>query len=103
MQAGHLLNRKRLTKKPFSTQTNPKTFKYNNLIKGEKTKNTNQIIVGDVTAFDINVKDHYIALLIDLHNREIVGCSLSTKNNTNLVLSALEVAYIRRGNLSGCI
>lgn len=103
MRDNNLLNRKRPTKKPFSTQSNHKLFKYNNLIKGEKTTNTNQIIVGDVTAFDINGKDHYIALLMDLHNREIVGCSISIKNNTNLVLSALENAYIRRGNLSGCI
>jgi putative transposase len=68
-----------------------------------KTTGINQIIVGDVTAFDIQGKDHFLALLMDLHNREIVGFAVSGKNDTNLVLSALEEANIRRGNLQGCI
>ena len=40
---------------------------------------------------------------MDLHNREIIGSAISGKNNTKLVLSALEEAKNKRGDLSGCI
>jgi putative transposase len=48
-------------------------------------------------------KDHYCASLIDLHNREVIGKEVSNKNDTELVLSALEDAHRNRPNLKGCI
>ncbi len=103
MKINNLLNKKRPIKKDFSTDSKHKYFKFENLISNVKPTGITQIIVGDVTAFDIQGKDHYLALLMDVYNREIVGCAVSGKNVTNLVLSALENAYIRRGNLQGCI
>lgn len=103
MKENNLLNRKKPIKKGFSTNSDHKFFKYENLILNRKTTSINQIIVGDVTAFDIQGKDHFLALLMDLHNREIVGCAVSGKNDTNLVIAALEEANKRRGNLRGCI
>ena len=103
MKENNLLNSKKPRKKDFSTNSNHKLFKYENLIKDVKTSDVNQIIVGDVTAFDIQGKNHFLALLMDLHNREIVGCAVGSKNDTNLVLSALEDANIRRENIKGCI
>lgn len=103
MKENNLLNRKKSIKKGFSTNSDHKFFKYENLIRNAMTTGINQIIVGDVTAFDIQGKDYFLALLMDLFNREVVGCAISGKNDTNLVLSALEDAYIRRGTLQGCI
>ena len=63
----------------------------------------NQVVVGDVTAYDVRGKDHYCASLMDLHNREVIGIAVSDKNDTALVLSALEEAHRNRPNLKGCI
>ena len=66
------------------------------------TNNINQVIVGDVTAYDVKGKDHFLAELMDRHNREVIGKAVSDKNDTALVLSALEDAF-RNRNLKGCI
>ncbi len=77
--------------------------KYLNIAKDIVTTDINQVIVGDVTAYDIKGKDHYLASLIDRHNRGVIGKAVSDKNNTELVLAALDDAMRTRGNLEGCI
>lgn len=102
MKEYNLLNKKK-PKKPFKTTNSEHKFeKFENLIKGKMPDQIGQIIVGDVTAFDVKGKTYYLALLMDLCNREIIGSALSKNNNTKLVLAALEDAYVKRGNLNGC-
>ena len=38
-----------------------------------KATDINQIVVGDVTAYDIQGRDHYCAMLMDRLNREVIG------------------------------
>ena len=52
---------------------------------------------------DINGKDHYVAMLMDLHSRNWIGCAVSDKIDTDLVLKTFESALRTRGNLLGCI
>ena len=77
-------------------------MKYPNIAKDVVTNDINQVIVGDVTAYDIKGKDHFLAQLMDRHNREVIGKAVSNKNDTALMLSALEDANKNR-DLKGCI
>jgi putative transposase len=87
---------------PATTDSKHKYWKYPNIAKCVITDNINQVIVGDVTAYDVKGKDHFLAELMDRHNREVIGKAVSDKNDTSLVLSALEDAS-RNRNLKGCI
>ena len=77
--------------------------KYLNIAKDIETTDINQVIVGDVTAYDIKGKDHYLASLIDRHSRRTIGRAVSDKNNTELLLTALDDAVHTRENLEDCI
>lgn len=103
MKENGLINTKKRYRKAKTTNSGHKFRKYENLIKGKQTTDLNQIFVGDVTAYDVKGTNHYLALLMDLHNREVVGSAISDKNDTNLVLRALEDAKKKRKNLFGCI
>lgn len=87
-----------------TTDSRHKHLKYPNIAKDFIPNTINQLIVGDVTAYDVSGKDHYLAVLMDLFNREIIGKAVSDKNDTKLVLSALADAYRNRGDgLKGAI
>ncbi len=104
MKENELLNRKRPKNTRKTTESNHKFEKYKNQIIGQKPDKINQIIVGDVTAYDVGGKNMYLSLLMDMYNREIVGAAISEKNNTELVLEALKDAKNKRGEgLVGCI
>jgi putative transposase len=104
MKENGLMNRKRAKKQAKTTNSSHKFQKFENLLKGrEKTSKINEVIVGDVTAFDIKGVNHYLALLMDLHSREIVGSAVSEKNDTELVLAALSEALKYRKSLEGVI
>ena len=79
-------------------------LKYPNIAKDFIPKNINQLIVGDVTAYDVRGKDHYLAELMDIFNREVIGRAISDKNDKELVLAALNDAHSTRGDdLKGAI
>ena len=75
-----------------TTQSGHNLRKFSNLIKDLQIVRPAQVIVGDVTAFDIRGKDHFLALLMDLHTRENIGMAVSDKNDTALVLACLNDA-----------
>jgi len=77
--------------------------KYQNLAANYVTLDVGQVLVGDVTQFDIRGRDCFLALLMDRHNLEIAGAAISWSNDTDLVLSALEGASEKFGNLRGCL
>ena len=87
---------------PATTDSRHPYMKYPNIAKDVVTDDINQVIVGDVTAYDVKGKDHYLAELMDRHNREVIGKAVSDKNDTALMLSALEDANKNR-DLKGCI
>ncbi|BET39506.1 hypothetical protein SAP269_20950 [Spiroplasma ixodetis] len=48
----------------------------------------NEVIVSDLTYVQVNGKWNYICLLIDLHNREIIGHIVGTKKDASLLYQA---------------
>jgi len=92
-------------KKAYSktTDSSHNLKKYQNLAANFTTSNVDQVLVGDVTQFDIHGRDCFLALLMDRHNHEIAGAAISWSNDTNLVLSALESASEKCGSLAGCL
>jgi len=56
----------------------------------------NQAWVGDVTFVGTRRGTLYLAVLLDLFSRKVVGWSMSNRNNTELVMNALEMALLRR-------
>ena len=103
MRENGLLCRKTRHFRVGTTDSRHRYFKYPNISKDVKTIGINQVVVGDVTAYDVRGKDHYCASLMDRHNREVIGKAVSDKNDTALVLTALEDAHRNRPDLRGCI
>jgi len=52
---------------------------------------------GDITYIWADNCWHYLAVVIDLHRRRVVGWSLSTRPDAQLAVKALEMAYEQRG------
>ena len=77
--------------------------KYQNHAADCVTSDIGQVLVGDVTQFDIRGRDCFLALLMDRHNHEVAGAAISWTNDTDLVLSALECASEKFGDLRGCL
>ena len=103
MREFNLLCRKKRKFKTKTTDSGHGLKKYSNIAKDFETTDINQVIVGDVTAYDVKGKDHFLATLMDRHNRGVIGKAVSDKNNTELVLAALDDAVRTRGNIEGCI
>lgn len=103
MRENGLLCRKTRRFQPGTTESHHRYRKYPDIVQHVVTTGINQVVVGDVTAYDIRGKDHYCASLMDRHNREVIGKAVSDKNDTALVLAALEDAHCNRPDLRGCI
>ena len=56
----------------------------------------NKVWVGDVTFIATRVGWIYLAVLLDLYSRKVIGWSMSERIDKRLVLDALEMALIRR-------
>ena len=68
-----------------------------------QTTAPDQAWVGDVTFIATREGWLYLAVLIDLYARPVVGWSMSTRNNTALVRDALEMAVAQRQPKAGII
>lgn len=53
----------------------------------------NQVWCGDTTYIWAQGKWHYLAVVLDLYARRVVGWALSSKPDADLVLKALDMAY----------
>jgi transposase InsO family protein len=98
-----LVKRKRFN--PKTTDSSHKLPRYPNLLPDLEITQTNQVWVTDITY--VKVQDYflYLALVMDLYSRKIVGWDLSRDVNTELTLTALKKAVQLRGikNVKGCI
>ena len=103
MRKYDLLCRKGRKFKVKTTQSNHRLQKFANILKELKITAPRQAIVGDVTAFDIQGRDHYLALLMDLFTRENLGMAISDKNDTALVLACLNNAAAEYPDIRGAI
>lgn len=61
----------------------------------------NQVWCGDITYIWTGDKWSYLAVVIDLYSRRIIGWAMSNSPNTRLTLDALEMAYRVRGKAKG--
>ena len=89
-------------KKKFrpTTNSNHNMRKYPNLLAQRvESGDLEKVIVGDITAFDINNVTHYVASLLDLTDRNPIGIAVSDKIDTNLILAAFLDAKKNRPNL----
>jgi transposase InsO family protein len=105
MRENNLISKRTNKFRVATTNSSHSLKKYPNITKNITINNINKLIVGDVSQFSNKGKEYFIATLMDVCNREVIGCSISRKNDTNLVLSALEDAVGNRGKsiLEGCI
>lgn len=88
---------KRRVKKPRKKEDEGKPFaKYGNLIKGVLPTVSNQIWVSDFTYLRHNERFIYLATIMDLYSREIVGFNVSRFHNQELTSGALEDALTKR-------
>ncbi|TNI11188.1 IS3 family transposase [Aeromonas veronii] len=63
----------------------------------------NQVWCGDITYVWAGGRWHYLAVVLDLHTRRVVGWAMSDKPDAELAIKALEMAYQQRGCPSGVL
>ncbi len=63
----------------------------------------NQVWCGDIIYIWAQGKWHYLAVVMDLFARRVVGWALSSKPGIDLVVKALDMAYEQRGKPQGLI
>lgn len=77
---------------------------YDNLLNQDFTATTlNQKYVQDITYLATDEGWVYLAVVIDLYSRYVVGWSMNGRMNASLVTDALSMALSLRGNPSGVI
>jgi putative transposase len=76
---------------------------YPNLIKELKITGRNQVWVADITYIRIMTGFLYLAVVLDLFSRKVIGWALSEHIDAQLTLTALRVALDDRGLVEGCI
>lgn len=75
----------------------------NRLQRDFKASRLNQKWVSDVTGIATRTGWLYLATIMDLGSRKLIGWSMGSSNSTRLVLNALEMAIVQRGDVSGVI
>lgn len=61
----------------------------------------NQVCCGDITYVWAQGCWHYLAMVLDLYTRRVIGWAFSTRPDADLVVQALEIAYEQRGCSQG--
>jgi putative transposase len=91
-------------KKQFKVQTTDSNHSYPiapRLFKTEEQetlpKKFGEVLAGDITYLRLGSKFIYLAVVLDLFNREVVGWSMGNTLETSLVLNALGSAMIKVG------
>jgi putative transposase len=92
-------------KKKFvrTTQSEHDCLVYPNLIQGMSIDGVNQVWAGDITYIRINNGFVFLAVMLDLYSRKVIGWSISKKIDGKLTLDALKMAIKRRQPPRGVI
>ncbi|TEF02404.1 IS3-like element IS222 family transposase [Pseudomonas aeruginosa] len=61
------------------------------------TEHPNQVWCGDITYVWAQGRWHYLAAVLDLHIRRVIGWAFSAKPDAELVIKALDMAYEQHG------
>lgn len=98
MRLSGLAARKRRRFRPSTTDSNHRhPVAENVLARSFAREAPNQAWVGDVTYVPTSEGWLYLAVLLDLHSRRVVGWAMSDRNDRRLVLGALTMAVANRG------
>lgn len=76
---------------------------YPNLLPGRKVTGLNQVWVSDLTYIRIENGFVYLAVIMDLFSRKIVGWNVSKRIDGELALGALRMALVRRRPRPGLV
>jgi len=76
---------------------------YPNLLKDRKVSGVNQVWVADLTYIRIQNGFVFLAVVLDLFSRKVVGWGISKRIDHELTLAALRVALVQRKPESGLI
>jgi putative transposase len=77
---------------------------YPNLMRGLTVAvGRNQVWVADITYIRILTGFLYLAVILDLFSRKVIGWALSEQIDAQLTLAALRMALQERGPVEGCI
>lgn len=76
---------------------------YPNLLKGLSVGRPNEVWVADITYIRILTGFLYLAVILDLYSRKVIGWALSRHIDTELTVAALRMALEERRPPLGCI
>lgn len=74
-----------------------------NLLRGIRVDRVNQVWVSDLTYIALGCGFVYLAVILDMYSRKVIGWALSRRMTEALTLGALEMALESRGRVVGCI
>ena len=97
------LNPKRKRRYVITTNSNHDSPIYPNVAKGFKVYGPNQLWVGDITYIGLETGFCYLAVVLDVWSRKIVGYALSKRIDVRLTSTALKSALKHRRPLPGCV
>jgi transposase InsO family protein len=86
-----------------TTDSNHPYRVYPNLMKDAKITGVNQALVADITYIRILTAFVYLAVILDVFSRKVVGWALSRRIDTELTRAALQMAIETRRPPEGCI
>lgn len=96
----HLKPKKRFVK---TTDSKHDFAVYPNLLEELTVDNINQVWTADITYIRIENGFVFLAVIIDLYSRKVIGWQISKKIDRNLTLDALKMAIVRRNPPRGVI
>lgn len=76
---------------------------YPNLLVGRSLTGINQVWASDITYIRILTCFVYLAVILDLYSRKVIGWAISRRLDRTLCLSALQMALEERKPPAGCI
>ena len=86
-----------------TTNSNHRFPRYPNLIKGIVPATLNQIWVSDITYIHLAHGYVYLAAILDLFSRKVIGYALSLSLEASFAMEALTMAIENRRPATGCI
>lgn len=86
-----------------TTQSDHSRPIYRNLLPEMGVDGLNQVWVADITYIRITSCFIYLAVILDIYSRKVIGWALSRRLDTELTLAALQMAIQKRRPRPGCI
>lgn len=74
-----------------------------NLLRALAIERINQVWASDLTYIRLGHGFVYLAVILDLYSRKVIGWALGRRITSELTLAALQVALEARGHVVGCI